>query len=99
MPVSPAVTLELISARLEQQAARRSRHVPALSVLAGPPLTGLRRWRSWLANSPRPSVVTPLIEPADIIRLLAAALAQYRDLANDALTAVAGWCGRPDQPA
>lgn len=95
MPVSPAVTPDLVVERFEQQAARRSRYVPTLSVLAGPPLAGLRRWRSWLANSPRPSVVTPLIEPADIIRLLAAARARYRDLANDALTAVTGWYGRP----
>ena len=40
-------------------------------------------------------MITPLTEPGDVIHLLAAALTQGRNLADDALTAVAGWCVRP----
>jgi len=95
MPVSPAAAPDLVFDLLEQQAARRSRHIPTISVLAGAPLAGLRRWRAWLANSRRPSVVTPFILPADVVRLLTTALGQRRNLADDALTIVAGWCGCP----
>src|SRR5690242_8519558 len=96
MSISHAATSDFVSDLLEQQAARRSHQVPTISVLAGSPLAGLRRWRSWLAGSKkRPPVITPLTAPADVIRLLATALAQRRNLADDALTAIAGWCSRP----
>jgi hypothetical protein len=95
MSVSHADTSDSVADLLDQQATRRSRQVPTLSVLAGPPLAGLRRWRSWLVGSPRPSEVTPLTEPGDVVRLLAAALAQHRNLADDALKVVAGWRGLP----
>src|SRR4051794_22615432 len=80
---------------LAQQAARRSRQVPVLSVLAGPPLAGLRCWRSWLATSQRSSVVTSLTEPGEVARLLITALAQRHNLADNALGAIAEWWGRP----
>ncbi len=95
MSASTAAAMDCAFDLLDQQAARRSRHVPTLSVLAGPLLSGLRRWRAWLSGSPRPSVVTALNGPAAVARLLTASLAQHRDLGEDALAAVAGWCDRP----
>jgi hypothetical protein len=95
MPASPLAAPDHVLGLLEQQAARRSRLVPTISVLAGPPPAGLRHWRRWLAGSSRPPVVTPLAAPADVARLLVKALAQHRDLGDDALAAVAGWWGRP----
>jgi hypothetical protein len=101
MPVSFRAAPDSVSDLLDQQAARRSYSIPALSVLAGPPLAGLRRWRFWLAASERPSVVTPLTGPAEVIRLLVTALAQRRNLADDALAAIAAfaqWLTQPDHP-
>jgi hypothetical protein len=40
-------------------------------------------------------VATALTRPADVVRFLAATLAQCPNLADDAQTAVAGWCSRP----
>lgn len=96
MPARIAAATDCVTDLLEQHAARRARHIPTLSVLVGPPMAGLRRWRNWLNASPRSSsVVTPLTNPGDVVRLLATALARSRNLTDDALTAVASWYGRP----
>jgi hypothetical protein len=80
---------------LEQQAARRSRGVPTVSVVRGPVGTALRICRRWLATRQQPLLVCTDPDLRALAHEWVVELARERDLIGDAIAKLGSWIGRP----